>query len=106
MEEFLDCLCDHQLLKKVRDLISFYFSTYMYHTAELLSSALYDMLVCNFFFRELSTLLITGPAGFGPARGAILIEMDSVTVSLVTAVTNCSAMMPVAYLRSPWLRYR
>jgi hypothetical protein len=76
----------------------------MYPTAELLSSALYDMLVCNIFFREQSTLLITGAAGFGPARGAILIEMDRVTVSLVTAVTNCSAMEPEAYLQSPWLR--
>jgi len=76
----------------------------MYHTAEFLSSALYDMLVRNIFFREQSTLLMTGAAGFGPARGAILIQMERVTVSLVTAVTNCSAMVPEAYLQSPWLR--
>jgi hypothetical protein len=76
----------------------------MYHTPEPLFSDLFDVLVCNIFFRELSTLLITGPADFGPERGAILIEMVRVAVSLVTAVTNCSAMVQVAYLRSPWLR--
>jgi len=76
----------------------------MYHTPELLSSALFDVLVCNFFFRELSTLLMGGPAGFGPARVVTSMEMVRVTVPLVTAVINCSAMVPVAYLRSPWLR--
>ena len=74
---------------------------------KVLSAALYDVFVCNIYmyiFRELSTLLITGPAGFGPARGAILMEMVMVAVPLVTAVTNWSAMGPEVYLRSPWLR--
>ena len=71
---------------------------------DLLSAASYDVFVCNIFFRELSRLMMAGEADFGPARGAILMEMVRVPVRLVTAVTNWSAMGPEAYHRSPWLR--
>jgi hypothetical protein len=76
----------------------------MYHIPKLVSCASFDVLVCNIFFREPSLFLMAGSADFGPERGAILMEMVRVTVSLVTAVTNCSVMMPVAYLQPPWLR--
>jgi len=47
---------------------------------------------------------MVGSAGFGLARGVDSMEMVKVTVSLVTAVINCSVMEPVAYLQPPWLR--
>ena len=71
----------------------------MYQIPELISCALFDVLVFNIIFRELSLFLMAGEADFGPERGAILMEMVRVTVPLVTAVTNCSVMVPVAYLR-------
>ena len=86
--------------------IKFYFK--FLHTCkihpDLLSAALYVVFVCNFFFRELFRLMMAGSGGFGPARDAILMEMVRVTVRLVTAVTNWSAMGPEVYHRSPWLR--
>jgi len=48
---------------------------------------------------------MVGSACFVLARGVNSIEMVSVTVPLVTAITNCSAMEPEAYLQPPWLRY-
>jgi hypothetical protein len=86
------------------DYILFHFSAYMYHTPELLSCALFDVLAFNIFSRELFRFLMAAPAGFGPTRGVTSMETVRVTVSLVTAVTNCSAMEPVAYLQSHWLR--
>jgi hypothetical protein len=56
------------------------------------------------FFREMSLFLMAGEAGFGPARDVISTALVRVTVSLVTAITNWSAMVPGAFLRSPWLR--
>jgi hypothetical protein len=58
-----------------------------------------------FFFRKLSRILMAGEAGFGATRDVTSLVMVRVTVSLVTAVKkNCSAMVPEAYLRSPWLK--
>jgi len=76
----------------------------MHHTPELLSSALFDGLVCNIFFRELSLILMAGEADFGPVLDVPSMVVVRVPVPLVTAVINWSAMVPVAYLRSPWLR--
>ena len=81
-----------------------HFSTYMYHIPELLCWAVFDVLVCNIFFRELFRFLMAGEAGFGPERGVTSMEVVRDTVPLVTAVTNWSAMEPEVYLRSPWLR--
>ena len=72
----------------------------MYHIPEILSSALFDVLVSNIFFREQFRFLMPGAAGFGPEQDV----MVRVTVSLVTAVTNWSAMVLEGYLPSPWLR--
>jgi hypothetical protein len=60
--------------------------------------------LCNIFFRELYLLLMAGEAGFGPERDVTSIVVVRVTVPLVTAVTNWSAMVPVANLQPPWLR--
>jgi hypothetical protein len=57
-------------------------------------------LVCNIFFRKLR-FLRAGEAEFGPAQcvGSVLVIW--VTVALVTAATNWSAMVTEAHFQSP-----
>jgi hypothetical protein len=86
--------------------VTFHFAFPHACCTQLNSCVLLSLTCCCviFSFRELFGFLMAGPAGFGAARDVTSMAMGKVTVPLVTAVTNWSAMVPEEYLRSPWLR--